>query len=48
MLAAAEPSDKLVEKLFDHTMHADSTPLKTETLSRQDAKFSSHITEITM
>jgi len=35
----------LVKKLFDHTVHADSTPLKTEILSKQDAKFGSHTTE---
>jgi hypothetical protein len=38
----------LVKKLFDHTVHSDSTPLKTEILSKHDAKFGSHITENTI
>jgi hypothetical protein len=38
----------LVKKLFDHTVHTDSIPLKTKILSRQDAKFGSHITENTI
>jgi len=39
---------RLVKKLFDHTVHTDSIPLKTEILGRQDAKFGSHITENTI
>jgi hypothetical protein len=35
----------LVKKLFDHTVHADSTPSKIEILSSEDAKLGSHITE---